>query len=77
MQTRLCTCTQTEHKDAKHYLSGSCQIPSIWKMLNLELLTASGVMTQTLEIPMTQMMMVITMILHPNHPSKIIPSSCS
>ncbi|KAG6326683.1 hypothetical protein ID866_12406, partial [Astraeus odoratus] len=28
MQTCLCTCTQTEHEDAKHYLSGSCQIPS-------------------------------------------------
>ncbi|KAG6327833.1 hypothetical protein ID866_11256 [Astraeus odoratus] len=28
MQTCLCTCTQTEHEDAKHYLSGSHQIPS-------------------------------------------------
>ncbi|KAG6327112.1 hypothetical protein ID866_11976 [Astraeus odoratus] len=28
MQTCLRTCTQTEHKDAKHFLSGSCQIPS-------------------------------------------------
>ncbi|KAG6328362.1 hypothetical protein ID866_10727, partial [Astraeus odoratus] len=28
MQTRLCARTQTEHKDAEHYLSGSCQIPT-------------------------------------------------
>ncbi|KAG6327670.1 hypothetical protein ID866_11420 [Astraeus odoratus] len=28
MQTCLCTHTQTEHEDAKHYLSGSHQIPS-------------------------------------------------
>ncbi|KAG6326637.1 hypothetical protein ID866_12452, partial [Astraeus odoratus] len=28
MQTHLCTHTQTERKDAEHYLSGSCQIPS-------------------------------------------------
>ncbi|KAG6326440.1 hypothetical protein ID866_12649 [Astraeus odoratus] len=28
MQTRLCTRTQTEHEDAKHFLSGSHQIPS-------------------------------------------------
>ncbi|KAG6326422.1 hypothetical protein ID866_12666 [Astraeus odoratus] len=28
MQTRLCAHTQTECKDAKHFLSGSCQIPS-------------------------------------------------
>ncbi|KAG6327617.1 hypothetical protein ID866_11472 [Astraeus odoratus] len=55
MQTCLCTCTQTEHEDTEHYLSGSCQIPSIWKMLNLELLMAPGVMTQTPEIPTTQM----------------------
>ncbi|KAG6327062.1 hypothetical protein ID866_12027 [Astraeus odoratus] len=25
----LCTHTQTKHKDAKHYLSGSCKIPSM------------------------------------------------
>ncbi|KAG6326883.1 hypothetical protein ID866_12206 [Astraeus odoratus] len=28
MQMCLCTHTQTKHEDAKHYLSGSCQIPS-------------------------------------------------
>ncbi|KAG6327768.1 hypothetical protein ID866_11319 [Astraeus odoratus] len=28
MQMHLCTCTQTEHDDTKHYLSGSHQIPS-------------------------------------------------
>ncbi|KAG6326867.1 hypothetical protein ID866_12222 [Astraeus odoratus] len=28
MQTRLHTRIQTEHEDAKHFLSGSCQIPS-------------------------------------------------
>ncbi|KAG6327767.1 hypothetical protein ID866_11322 [Astraeus odoratus] len=28
MQTHLCTHTQTKCEDAKHYLSGSCQIPS-------------------------------------------------
>ncbi|KAG6326441.1 hypothetical protein ID866_12648, partial [Astraeus odoratus] len=28
MQTHLHAHTQTEHEDAKHYLSGSCQIPS-------------------------------------------------
>ncbi|KAG6327783.1 hypothetical protein ID866_11306 [Astraeus odoratus] len=28
MQMHLCTCTQTKHEDAKHYLSGSHQIPS-------------------------------------------------
>ncbi|KAG6326573.1 hypothetical protein ID866_12515 [Astraeus odoratus] len=28
MQMHLCACTQTEHKDAEHYLSGSRQIPS-------------------------------------------------
>ncbi|KAG6327634.1 hypothetical protein ID866_11455 [Astraeus odoratus] len=28
MQTCLHACTQTEHEDAKHFLSGSCQIPS-------------------------------------------------
>ncbi|KAG6327288.1 hypothetical protein ID866_11801 [Astraeus odoratus] len=28
MQMCLCTHTQTEHKDAEHFLSGSCQIPS-------------------------------------------------
>ncbi|KAG6327053.1 hypothetical protein ID866_12036 [Astraeus odoratus] len=27
MQTCLCAHTQTKHEDAKHYLSGSCQIP--------------------------------------------------
>ncbi|KAG6326533.1 hypothetical protein ID866_12556 [Astraeus odoratus] len=55
MQTHLHTCTQTEHEDAKHFLSGSCQIPSVWKKLNLEPLMALGVMTQTPEILMTQM----------------------
>ncbi|KAG6327587.1 hypothetical protein ID866_11502 [Astraeus odoratus] len=29
MQTRLHTHTQTEHEDAEHFLSGSCQIPSM------------------------------------------------
>ncbi|KAG6326344.1 hypothetical protein ID866_12745, partial [Astraeus odoratus] len=29
MQTHLCTHTQTEHEDAKHFLSGSRQIPSV------------------------------------------------
>ncbi|KAG6327343.1 hypothetical protein ID866_11746 [Astraeus odoratus] len=28
MQTRLRARTQTEHEDAEHFLSGSCQIPS-------------------------------------------------
>ncbi|KAG6326783.1 hypothetical protein ID866_12306 [Astraeus odoratus] len=28
MQTCLCAHTQTKHKDAEHFLSGSCQIPS-------------------------------------------------
>ncbi|KAG6326388.1 hypothetical protein ID866_12701, partial [Astraeus odoratus] len=51
MQMRLRAHTQTKHEDAEHYLSGSHQIPSIWKMPNLELLTALGVMTQTPEIP--------------------------
>ncbi|KAG6327542.1 hypothetical protein ID866_11547 [Astraeus odoratus] len=77
MQMHLHTHTQTERKDAEHYLSGSRQIPSIWKTPNLELLTALGVMTQTLEIPMTQTMTVIMMISHPNHPSKTILSSRS
>ncbi|KAG6325969.1 hypothetical protein ID866_13120, partial [Astraeus odoratus] len=29
MQTCLCACTQTEHEDAEHFLSGSHQIPSV------------------------------------------------
>ncbi|KAG6328211.1 hypothetical protein ID866_10878 [Astraeus odoratus] len=29
MQTRLRACTQTEREDAKHFLSGSCQISSV------------------------------------------------
>ncbi|KAG6326151.1 hypothetical protein ID866_12939, partial [Astraeus odoratus] len=29
MQMRLCARTQTEHEDAEHFLSGSCQIPSV------------------------------------------------
>ncbi|KAG6328424.1 hypothetical protein ID866_10666 [Astraeus odoratus] len=28
MQTRLHACTQTEHEDAEHFLSGPCQVPS-------------------------------------------------
>ncbi|KAG6327329.1 hypothetical protein ID866_11760 [Astraeus odoratus] len=55
MQMCLCACTQTKCEDAEHYLSGSCQILSTWKMLNLELLMVLGVMTQTLEILTTQM----------------------
>ncbi|KAG6327303.1 hypothetical protein ID866_11786 [Astraeus odoratus] len=58
MQTCLHTHTQTECEDAEHYLSGSCQIPSVWKMLNLELLTAPGVVTQTPEILTTQKTMM-------------------
>ncbi|KAG6326067.1 hypothetical protein ID866_13022, partial [Astraeus odoratus] len=55
MQMHLCTHTQTEHEDAEHFLSGSHQIPSVWKMPSLGLLMVPGVMTQT---PMTQMMVM-------------------
>ncbi|KAG6327355.1 hypothetical protein ID866_11734 [Astraeus odoratus] len=55
MQTRLRAHTQTEREDAKHFLSSSHQIPSVWKTPNLELLTVLGVMTQT---PTTQTMMM-------------------
>ncbi|KAG6328310.1 hypothetical protein ID866_10779 [Astraeus odoratus] len=67
MQTCLHACTQTEHEDAEHYLSGPCQVPSVWKMLNLKLLMALGVMTQTLEIPTTQTMTMDNPILTLTH----------
>ncbi|KAG6325910.1 hypothetical protein ID866_13179, partial [Astraeus odoratus] len=55
MQTRLHARTQTEREDAKHFLSGSHQIPSAWKTPNLGLLTVLGVMTQTLTTQTTMM----------------------
>ncbi|KAG6326334.1 hypothetical protein ID866_12755, partial [Astraeus odoratus] len=55
MQTHLHACTQTECEDTEHFLSGSCQIPSAWKMPNLGLLMVLGVMTQTLTTQTTMM----------------------
>ncbi|KAG6326485.1 hypothetical protein ID866_12604, partial [Astraeus odoratus] len=55
MQMHLHAHTQTEREDTEHFLSGSHQIPSVWKMPNLGLLTVPGVMTQTLT---TQIMMM-------------------
>ncbi|KAG6328532.1 hypothetical protein ID866_10557, partial [Astraeus odoratus] len=72
MQTCLRAHTQTEREDTEHFLSGSRQIPSVWKMPNLGLLTVLGVMTQTLTTQTT--MMVATMTRQTQTPRTILSS---